>query len=383
MDFQFFVPSRIIFGRGKVKEAGFYAKGLGKRALVVTGKSSARKAGSLERLTKSLEENGVQWVLFDGVEPNPLTTTVDRGADLARENKVDLVIGLGGGSAMDTAKGIAFAAVNDGPIADYMEGRSGERALPLILIPTTSGTGSEANNIAVMTNPVTMVKKGFRNPSIFAKVSIVDPDLTATMPREVTASTGIDAFFHALESFLSLRSQPFTEILSLKAMELIYRNLIKACADGADPDSREAMALASTMAGMAIGHSGVCVLHAMEHPLSSFYGASHGEGMAPIAGAFLRFVKPRTVERLARAAKAMGLDTEGLSAEEAAQKAVTAIEEMIKELGLPDSISLFGVKEEDIEKLAQHVYNYMGHNLKTTPGSPAYEDIRQMYRESL
>ncbi|ADL07002.1 iron-containing alcohol dehydrogenase [Thermosediminibacter oceani DSM 16646] len=383
MDFQFFVPTRILFGRGRVREAGNYGKGLGKKALVVTGKSSARKSGSLDKLTKSLEENGVEWVLFDGVEPNPLTTTIDRGAVFARENKVDLVIGLGGGSAMDTAKGIAFAAANDGPIVDYMEGRTGEKALPLILIPTTSGTGSEANNIAVMTNPVTMVKKGFRNPSIFAVVSIVDPDLTATMPRKVTASTGIDAFFHAVESILSLRCQPFTEILSLKAIELIYNNIMKACADGKDSDSREAMALASTMAGMALGQSGVCLLHGMEHPLSSYYGASHGEGLAPLAGAFLRFVKPFASERLAKVAKAMGLDVEGLSADEAAQKAVEAVEQMLKELGLPDSISQFGVKEEDIEKLAQHVYKYMGHNLETTPGSPGYEDIKRMYLESL
>ncbi|MCG0275369.1 MAG: iron-containing alcohol dehydrogenase [Thermosediminibacteraceae bacterium] len=382
MDFSFYVPTKILFGRGKIKEAGFYAKGIGRKALVVTGKSSAKKTGSLEKLAKSLEEHGVEWVLFDKVEPNPLTTTIDRGAQLARESKVDLVIGLGGGSAMDTAKGIAFAAVNDGPIANYMEGKSGEKALPLILIPTTAGTGSEANNIAVMTNPATMAKKGFRNQSIFAKVSLVDPELTETMPPRVTASTGIDAFFHALESYLSLKSQPFSEILSLKAIELIFENLPKAV-NAEDKESRDAMALASTMAGMAIGQSGVCALHGLEHPLSSYYGAPHGEGLAPLAKAFLRFVRPYTEDKLAKVAKIMKLPIEGLSKEKAAEKAIEAVEDLIESLGLPTSISYFGAKKEDVEKLAQNVKNYMVHNIANTPGNPDYEKIKAMYLESL
>lgn len=382
MDFSFYLPTKILFGRGKIKEAGFHAKEFGKKALIVTGKSSAKKTGSLERLTKSLEEHGIGWVLFDRVKYNPLTTDIDEGGAFARENKVDLVIGLGGGTAMDTAKGVAFAALNDGPMADYMEGKIGENALPIILIPTTAGTGSEANNIAVMTNPATMAKKGFRNPSIFAKVSIVDPELMDSMPPKITASTGIDAFFHALESYISLRSNPLTACISLKAMELICENIKKAVYEP-DGESRDKMALASTMAGISLGQAGVCALHALEHPLSSYFNAHHGEGLAPLAKAFLNFVKPHACQKLSTVAEVMKIDTANLSKEQAAEKAIDAIVGMIKDLGLPDSISSFGVKSEDIQKLASNVKDYMVHNLSATPGNLTFDDIVRIYEESM
>lgn len=382
MDFGFYLPTKILFGRGKISEAGLHAKELGRRALIVTGKSSAKKTGNLEKLVRSLGENGIEWILFDKVKYNPFTTDIDEGGAFAKENKVDLVIGLGGGTAMDTAKGIAFAALNDGPMADYMEGKSGEKALPIILIPTTAGTGSEANNIAVMTNPYTMAKKGFRNPSIFARVSIVDPELMDSMPPKITASTGIDAFFHALESYISLRSNPLTESISLKAMELISESIKKAIYEP-DKESRDKMALASTMAGISLGQAGVCALHAMEHPLSSYFNAHHGEGLAPLAEAFLNFVKPYVFEKLAKVAEVMKIDTANLSKEQAAEKTIDAIVGMIKDLGLPESISTFGVKKEDIQKLASNVKDYMVHNLSATPGNLTFEDIVKIYEESM
>ncbi|SHM77311.1 alcohol dehydrogenase [Caldanaerovirga acetigignens] len=382
MDFGFFLPTKILFGRGKISEAGFYAKELGKRALIVTGKSSAKKTGSFEKLTKSLEDHGIEWILFDKVKYNPLTTDIDEGGVFARENKVDLVIGLGGGTAMDTAKGIAFAALNSGPMADYMEGKSGEKALPIILIPTTAGTGSEANNIAVMTNPNTMAKKGFRSPAIFAKVSIVDPELMDSLPPKIAASTGIDAFFHALESYISLRSNPLTESISLKAMELICENIKKAVYEP-DKESRDKMAVASTLAGISLGQAGVCALHAMEHPLSSFFDVHHGEGLAPLARAFLNFVKPHAIEKLSKVADVMKINTAGFTEEQKAKEAINAIVEMINDLGLPNSISSFGVKKEDIQKLTSNVKNYMAHNLSATPGELTFEDIVRIYEESL
>ncbi|MFO7152606.1 MAG: iron-containing alcohol dehydrogenase [Bacillota bacterium] len=382
MDFSFYMPTRILFGRGKAKEIGLHAKELGKKALVVTGKSSAKKTGNLEKITKSLEEHGIEWVLYDRVRYNPFTTDIDEGGAFAKEEGVDLVIGLGGGTAMDTAKGVAFAARNEGPMADYMEGKAGGSALPLILVPTTAGTGSEVNNISVMTNPSTMAKRGFRHPSIFPRVSIVDPELMDSMPPKVTASTGIDAFFHALESYLNVKSNALSEAISLKAIELISESLRKAVHQP-DEESRDRMAMASTLAGIPLGQVGVCALHALEHPMSSYFDVHHGEGLAPLARGFLNFVKPHASEKLSKVAEAMKVDVANLSKEEAAERAIDAITTLIRDLGLPESISAFGVKKEDIEKLATNARNHMVHNLSCTPGNITFDDIVRIYEESM
>ncbi|MGB9839387.1 iron-containing alcohol dehydrogenase [Thermovenabulum sp.] len=383
MDFQYFFPSRLIFGTGKVKEVGIYAKEYGKKALIVTGKSSAKNSGALDKITESLRREGISWEIYDRVVSNPTFEDIEEAAAFALDFSAQVIIGLGGGSAMDTAKGIALRIKNEEELEEYFEGKkSTKEAAPLILIPTTSGTGSEGNNIAVMTNTKNGVKKGLRSPHIYSKVSIIDPELTVTLPKRITAFTGMDAFFHALESFIGLRCQPFTEMYSLKAIELIVKNIEDAYKNGDDIEKRANMALASTLAGISIGISGVCALHAMEHPLSSFFGANHGEGLCPIAVPFLKYIKPHVTKKLASLAPIFNID-DFLSEEEKAKRVIEWIVEIIDKLNLPKSIGYFGVKKEDIETLARHVEEHMTHNLSTTPGHLKYEDIYSIYLASL
>ena len=214
INFNYFLPVNIAFGSGKVLETGELTKPYGKKALIVTGRSSAKKSGLYDKVANSLSKAGIDHVLFDKVAQNPLTTTAMEGADFAKANGCDVVVAIGGGSIMDCAKAIAFLSINDGDINDYIYNRlQSDKALPLILIPTTCGTGSEGNGFAVLTNPENGDKKSLRCNAIVAKVSIVDPECMMTMPKHILASVGFDALCHCMEAYTSKIAQPFTDAL--------------------------------------------------------------------------------------------------------------------------------------------------------------------------
>lgn len=383
MDFGFFMPAQLIFGRGKAREVGAYVKSFGNKALIVTGKSSAKKTGHLDIVTKSLENEGIDWALFDEIEPNPLTATIDRGISFARKNKVDVVIGLGGGSAMDSAKCIAFGVKQEASIVNYFGAQPAGEVLPIVLVTTTAGTGSEANNYAVMTNPETQVKKTLSSPNTFAKISIVDPELMLTVPRKVTASTGIDVFFHSMESYLSKRSHPISKPLSLEGLRLAAENLKGAYNCGNGIEYREHMAWANTIAGIAINLAGNCGIHGLGHPLSAYYNIPHGETLAAVSLAFMRFSISEASDKLAKIAEILGADIKGLSNLEAAGKAIEALKVFMESINLPTKISAFGIKEDDIEKLAQNAYEHSNHNFKASPREMTLDDARRIYMESL
>lgn len=227
MEFNYFLPVNIVFGSGKVLETGELTRPYGKKALIVTGKSSAKKSGLYDKVNDSLKAAGLETALFDKVSQNPLTTTAQEGADFAKANGCDVVVAIGGGSIMDCAKAIAFLSKNDGDINDYIYNRlRSDDALPLVLIPTTCGTGSEGNGFAVLTNPDNGDKKSLRCNAIVAKVSIVGPECMMTMPKKVLASVTFDALCHNIEAYTSKIAQPLTDALSLYAIELIANNLV-------------------------------------------------------------------------------------------------------------------------------------------------------------
>ena len=280
-NFVYYLPVNIVFGCGRVAEAGALTAPYGRKALIVTGRSSAKKSGLYDRVKNSLAEAGVDSVLFDQVSQNPLTTTVEEGARLATEQGCNVVVAIGGGSIMDCAKGIAFMACNDGDINDYIFNRKqSDRALPLILIPTTCGTGSEGNGFAVLTNPENGDKKSLRCSAIIAKVSIVDPECMRTMPKKVLASVGFDALCHCIEAYTSKIAQPFSDALSLYAIEAIAENLVNLYT-GADTSAEawEKVTIASTIGGMVINTAGVTLAHGMEHPASGLKDIVHGQGL--------------------------------------------------------------------------------------------------------
>ncbi|MGC9308764.1 MAG: iron-containing alcohol dehydrogenase, partial [Thermoplasmatota archaeon] len=235
-------PVKVVFGSGTVENIGSLVREHGGAALIVTGQSSMKKTGVLDRVVASLDETGVESMVFDKVEPNPSFPTVDAGAEQAKE--CDLVIGLGGGSAMDAAKAIAIAAANNRPIADFYNGEEPLRTMPIFAIASTAGTGSEVDRYFVLTNPKTKGKHGWGHPSTYPEAAIVDPAVMATMPPRLTASTGLDAFFHALEAYISLKATPMSDLYAREALRRIIDDLPVAYRHGDDMDARSSMALA-------------------------------------------------------------------------------------------------------------------------------------------
>ena len=374
--FKYFLPVNIEFGSGKVAKAGELTKPYGKKALIVTGHSSAKKSGLYDKGKDSLKAEGIDSVLFDKVAQNPLTTTAAEGAAFAKDNGCDVVVAIGGGSIMDCAKAIAFLAVNDGDVSDYIFGKkASDTALPIILIPTTCGTGSEGNGIAVLTNPDNGDKKSLRCNAIVAKVSIVDPECMMTMPKHVLASVGFDALCHNMESYTSKIAQPFTDALSLYAVDLIAHNLVDVYKGTGSKDSWEKITLASTIGGMVINTTGVTLAHGMEHPASGLKDVVHGKGLAALTPTIIEDSYQGAPEKFAKLAKLFG----GEKAEDLAGK----VRELLEDIELTCTLSDLGIEEKDIPWMAENCMKVSAHSIANNPVVFSQEEIAEIYKKAL
>lgn len=376
IEFNYYLPVNIVFGSGKVNKAGGLAKPYGKKALIVTGKSSAKKSGLYDKVNDSLKKAGLETELFDKVSQNPLTTTASEGATYAKEKGCDVVVAIGGGSIMDCAKAIAFLAVNDGDVSDYIFGKkSGDKALPLILIPTTCGTGSEGNGFAVLTNPDNGDKKSLRCNAIVAKVSIVDPECMMTMPKSVLASVGFDALCHCMEAYTSRIAQPFTDALSLYAIGLIAGNLVNVYNGNAGKEGWEKITLASTIGGMVINTAGVTLAHGMEHPASGLRDIVHGKGLAALTPAIIEASYTGNESKFADIAKLFG----GKEAKDLALK----IRELLKSINLNCTLSDLGIEEKDIPWMAENCMKVSAASVANNPVVFTQEQIADIYKKAL
>ena len=374
--FKYFLPVNIEFGSGKVAKAGELTKPYGKKALIVTGHSSAKKSGLYDKVKDSLKAEGIDSVLFDKVAQNPLATTAAEGAAFAKDNGCDVVVAIGGGSIMDCAKAIAFLAVNDGDVSDYIFGKkASDTALPIILIPTTCGTGSEGNGIAVLTNPDNGDKKSLRCNAIVAKVSIVDPECMMTMPKHVLASVGFDALCHNMESYTSKIAQPFTDALSLYAVDLIAHNLVDVYKGTGSKDSWEKITLASTIGGMVINTTGVTLAHGMEHPASGLKDVVHGKGLAALTPTIIEDSYQGAPEKFAKLAKLFG----GEKAEDLAGK----VRELLEDIELTCTLSDLGIEEKDIPWMAENCMKVSAHSIANNPVVFSQEEIAEIYKKAL
>ena len=386
LDFSFFVPVNLVFGCGKAKEIGRYAAPYGHKALLVTGHSSPQKAALHKMVQASLVAEGIDSVLFDKVAPNPLTTTAEAGAKLAKEENCDMVLAVGGGSIMDCAKAIAFLAVNAGDINDYIFGiKQSSQALPLVLLPTTCGTGSEGNGFAVLTNPENGDKKSLRTAAIIAKVSIIDPDCMMTMPAKVLASVGFDALCHSIEAYTSKRAQPLTDALSLYAIGLLSDSLpelyeqVKAAADNGieydghkDQRAWERVAIASTIGGMVINTAGVTLAHGMEHPASGRRDLVHGQGLAALEPIVVAASAKGARGKFGRISRLLG----GFSADDCAD----ALTRFLERLDLKAGLGELGVKKKDIAWMAENCIKVSAGNLDNNPVKFNQDEVEELYR---
>lgn len=376
MDFQYYLPVNLVFGRGKADLIGEKAALIGKRALIVTGGRSTKESGLLTRTEELLKKQGVSSVLFDKVEPNPLTTTVYEGAGIASLEGCDLVVALGGGSSLDAAKGIAFQAVNGGDINEYIFGRKvSDKALPVLAVPTTCGTGSEGNGFAVMTNPDTFDKKSLRCSAIVPACSIIDPLLMTTMPKAVLASVGFDALCHNMDAYISSISQPLTDMMALEGIRLAADSLKKVYEDREDLDSWEKLCLASTLGGMVINTAGVTALHGMEHPVSGLKNAVHGRGLAALAPYVYEASIKGSPDKFAAMSKMLGGKNES--------DFVSQIRELTTELHLTETLGDMGIKESDVPWLTENCMKISAASIANHPVILSREEINNIYTKSI
>jgi alcohol dehydrogenase class IV len=376
MKFAFYLPVNLLFGNGVVEEIGGRAAAYGKKVCIVTGRASTKKSGLLDRVVTLLEKAGVESVVYDKVDPNPTTDTVSECAALIKAEKADLVIGLGGGSMMDAAKASAFMAKNDGDLMDYVYGRKvSAAALPIILVPTTCGTGSEGNGFAVVTDPRTGDKKSLRGSMIIAKLSIIDPELMKTMPLSVLASVGFDALCHVMEAYLSAGSTPLTDIMSLEGMRLVSENLVALYRGSGDGEAWEKVTWASTLGGMAIGVAGLTAPHAIEHPPSGMCNITHGRGLAALTPVITDRSAASAPEKYAVISRCLGGKDE--------KDCTASIKRFLQQIDLVTTLGEQGVKETDIDRLAENALKVSAAGIANHPVLFGLEEIKQIYRDSL
>jgi len=387
MQFDYYVPTKILFGKGQL--ANLHSQKLpGQKALIVisSGKST-RENGYLARGEEELNLAGISHFVFDKILPNPIKTHVMEGAALARKEGCDFVIGLGGGSSIDAAKAIAVMATNEGDYWDYVTGGSGQRKpvpnapLPIVAITTTAGTGTEADPWTVTTKEETNEKIGFGYEKTFPVLSIVDPDLMLTVPPHLTAYQGFDALFHSTEGYIAKTADPISDLYALKAIELIGKSLAKAVSNGKDEDARADVALANTLSGMVESLSSCTSEHSLEHALSAFHHElPHGAGLIMISKAYYtHFANIHACDdRMIAMAKALG-KTDSTCAMDFVET-LCALQSAcgVAELKMSD----YGIDGNDLEKYADNARQTMGGLFLVDPARISKEDCIRIYHES-
>lgn len=382
MNFEFYLPVEIIFGVHSLERVGSVARRFGYRALIITGRKSSKENGSLYKVIESLKKNGIQEILvFDQIEPNPTDKSVNLASQLVVKEKVDFIVGLGGGSSLDSAKAVSIVSSNEGYAWDYVNYPEGPRLIPflnrpVICIPTTAGTGSEVNRYSVLSNPIRKEKLVLSHSLNYPRAAIVDPSLTLSMDRKLTAITGIDALMHALESLTNKVENAFAEELAVRAIELIKRWLPLALEEPENLTARTYMSYASMLAGIAIDRKRVALIHGMEHPVSAHYPkVAHGEGLAALCVAVTEFNYRGNPTKYALFARLMDY-------EEKPHLAVRALENFLEKVGLRVSLKDLGVEREKLERLTEDVYMLSRSLFPINPVEPTMEDVHRLYERA-
>ncbi|WP_394917536.1 iron-containing alcohol dehydrogenase [uncultured Robinsoniella sp.] len=374
--FTYYSPTEIIFGRGKLEETAKLAKRFGNKALLVTGKGKS-SVNAARRVLELLQGAGIETAHYDGVTPNPTTDLVTEGAEIAKELGAEVIIGLGGGSAMDTAKAIAVEASHPGTVWDYnchTEGPT-DKTLPVIAIGTTAGTGSQVTQCAVITRTKDKDKSAVWHRNIFPKIAIVDPELTRSMPKAVTAQTGFDAFCHNFEAYLSINTSPMVERMALEAIAAIVEYLPKALADGNDMEARSSMAWADTLGGLTNANAGVTLPHGLGMQVGGHCPqVTHGQALAAFYPAFTRYTYPAAIEKFAAVGRILSPGLQAETEETAAAKCCEEIDRFLKKIGLWIGYKELGVTMKDIREIAD-----CGQVLGDYLNNPRVAGIEEMY----
>ncbi len=375
--FSFESPARLIFGPGAVGTFPELVKGFGARALVVSDPGVAR-AGILDRVLGLLRDAQVSADAFTSVEPNPSVETVEAAYAQYRTSDAEFVVAAGGGSSMDVAKVVAALAAHGGVVRDYEGiGKVPGPVVPSVAIPTTAGTGSEVTVFAVITDRQRKFKMTIGSPFLVPQVAICDPELTVSMPKPLTAATGMDALTHGIESFINTTVNPIAKTLALEAVRLIGGALRTAYRTGSDLQARSTMLLGSTMAAMAFTRTRLGNVHAMSHPLGAVFDVPHGVANAILLPYVMAWNLPSCMKTYPQIGGAMGEAVDGRPAEQASQRAVDAVRGLSRDVGIPERLRDVGVTRDAIPALATDAMK--SGNVLVNPRPTTYEDIVQLF----
>lgn len=370
-------------GPGSVKEIGQHISAFGaSKALVVTDPGVA-ETGLPDNVRQLVEESGVKTGLLSDVIAEPPIGQVDELYERVKDEGYQVLVGIGGGSSLDMTKLLAARMTNDWSVSEFLGIEKVKKpALPMVLIPTTAGTGSEVTPNAIVTLPDQELKVGIVSKHFLPDLVILDPELTLGLPPKLTAATGMDAFIHSLESFISTKANPLSDAFALRSMRLIGRNIRKAFTHGDDLDARHAMLMGSTLGGMALTAAGTAAVHALAYPLGGKFGVPHGVANAMLLVPVMEYNFDAIKPSLAEVADAMGIDTEGRTIDSRAKAVMEELRALVKDLEIPTNMGAFGVTEGDLDFLAQSaskVTRLLGNN----PKEMSVEDIREVYSKLL
>ncbi|WP_051973486.1 iron-containing alcohol dehydrogenase family protein [Cryobacterium sp. MLB-32] len=370
------------FGRGTVTEVGVITAQSGvTHALIVTDPFLAASP-VVAAVRAALEGAGLAVTVYGGVTPNPTTTCVDEGSDLAASVGADGIVAVGGGSSMDAAKGIALGALNPqrGIDLDYRS-TFAHPALPIVAVPTTAGTGAEVNAFGVITDVVSHRKFYVGHDSALARAAVLDPDLTVGLPAGATAATGMDALTHALESYLSVRANPYSDGIALQVISTVAEFLPRAVADGSDIEARAELLLASHVAGVGFSHTGLGLVHGIAHPLGGQFNIPHGLALCIVIEGVLRFNLTARAARIARVGFALGVGDTAATEADNAESAIRAIAALATSVGMTGPLATFGVTEADLASLAADTL--ADAVTVNNPIQPTVADVERILKESL
>lgn len=376
------MPKTVLYGRNSLGKLGEQTSKFWKKAFIISD-SSMGKLGYIEECIKQLKAKKIEAVTYTNVNAEPTNVHVLEALSICVESNCDFIIGLGGGSCIDAAKAVAVLFTNGGEIEDYVQNyiEIEKEPLPLIAIPTTSGTGSEVTSVAVITNKKTDVKMMIKHPSFTPQVAIIDPVLTRSVPPHITAATGIDALCHAIEAYISRFSQPLSDVLALSAIGSIMKYLRIAYEDGENMEAREVMMIASLQAGIAFSNASVALVHGMSRPIGALFHVPHGISNAMLLPAVLDFTKVCSVKRLADIGRHINPELHSLSDEEMANHTIVEIKQLCSNLHIPN-LKEYGIDQIEFEnalpKMAKDAL--ASGSPSNNPRIPSYHEVKKLYR---
>ena len=372
------------FGAGARKELPAVLERMGLHKALVCSDKGLIKVGTTKMVTDVLDEASFPYEIYSEIKPNPTVTNVQQGVEAFKASGADCLIAIGGGSSMDTSKGIGIVANNpEFPDVVSLEGcaPTKHKSVPIIAMPTTAGTGAEVTINYVIIDEERKAKMVCVDPNDIPAVAIVDPELMYSLPKSLTAATGMDALTHAIEGYITKGAWVMSDMYELQAIKMIAENLPLAVEEPTNPVGREGMALAQYIAAQAFSNVGLGLVHGMAHPMGSLHDIPHGVANALLLPTIMEFNMPTRVEKYGVIARHMGVDTTGMTPEQAAQAAVDAVRALSVRVGIPQRLSDLGITEQDIPALAKQAIADV-----CTPGNPrdvTIEDITALYKKVL